>query len=108
MKCENCNTEITFLMALRQPTPFRFKCSKCKARYRVSAPYMKAITIGVIIVFATLTFGLWIGAKNFGIVFAGPFAVLMVGIWLMLEIWTCKYISTQGTLTRIVSTELGH
>lgn len=43
MKCENCGSDFTFWMALKQGTPFRFKCSKCKARYKVSTPRMKLI-----------------------------------------------------------------
>jgi hypothetical protein len=101
MKCKNCNSEITFWMGLKQPTPFRFKCSKCKTKYKVSTPRMMTIFIGVIVLFAELTLGLCIGTYKLGVSFSIPFLLLMIGILLMLEVWTHKYISKFGTFTRI-------
>ena len=100
MKCENCNSEITFWMTLKQSTPFRFKCSVCKAKYKVSTPRMKTIFLAIVLLFAGLAIGLDIGTEKFGIVFATPFILLMVSIWLLLEVWTNRYISKYGKFTR--------
>ncbi|MCK5644501.1 MAG: hypothetical protein KAJ19_27125 [Gammaproteobacteria bacterium] len=105
MKCGNCDTEITFWMGLKQLTPFRFKCSECKAQYKVSTPRMPVIFVVVVVLSAVLCLGLCIGAIELGVVFAIPFLFLMVGIWLMLEAWIHKYISGFGTFTRIGITE---
>ncbi|GEM_PF-1639219 len=105
MKCENCGAEITFSMALRQPTPFRLRCSRCKAKYRISAPHTKRIFVGVCLLFAALAVGLVEGTVRLGLVFFVPFLVLMVAIWLRLEVWFRRYISAKGSLTRIDTTE---
>ena len=105
MNCDNCNTEITFWMLLKQPTPFRFKCSECKARYKISTPHMMAISVGVVVLSFGLTLGCCIGTVVLGVVFVLPFFLLMVGIWLMLEAWTYKYVSKFGTFTRIGTIE---
>jgi hypothetical protein len=108
MKCDNCKSEITFWMALKQPTPFRFKCSRCKAKYRVSTPRMKTILVGVVVLFVGLTLGLLFGTDELGFVFAIPFFFFMVGVWLMLEAWTHKYISNHGVFTKTGITEQKH
>jgi len=59
----------------------------------------------MVVLFAGLTLGLCIGADELGVVFALAFLLLMVGIWLMLEAWTHKYICRCGTFTRIGITE---
>lgn len=105
MKCNNCNTEITLWMSLKQLTPFRFKCSLCKVRYKVSTPRMTFIFVGVIALFVALACGLWLGAGKFGAVFAVPFIALIIGGWLLLEAWMHNYISRLGTFTRIGVTE---
>jgi len=106
MKCENCSAEITFWMALRTPTPFRFKCPKCKTKYRVSTPGMKAIFLGTILASCGLSFGFVLGTFELGAVFAVPYVLLVIGLWLLLEVWTCKYMSKYATLTRVGVTEL--
>ena len=105
MKCQNCETEITFWMDLRQPTPFRFECSHCKARFRVSTPHMNAIVVGVILLTAGLTIGLIVGTVNLGIFFFAPFFALMIGFWLGLEVWAHRYMSANGRFTRIETSE---
>lgn len=105
MKCPECSAEITFWMALKQPTPFRFKCSKCKAKYAVSTPRMVSITIGIAAIFIVLTVGLLEGTDEFGAIFFVPFFLLMLGLWLALEVWLQKYISKFGTLTMVGSTK---
>lgn len=101
MNCKNCNAEITFLMALKQLSPFRFKCSACKAKYKVSTPGMMAIFVGVV----GLSFGLAVGLCNvtetLGVRFTIPYIAFIIGVWLVLEAWTHKYISRRGTFTRI-------
>lgn len=104
MNCPNCDTQITFWMSLRQPTPFRFTCTRCKAKYQVAIPYMKTIIAVVVLVFTVLTLVCFAGTKAYGIRFCLPFLVLMIADWLLLELWTHKYIAERGTLTPIQST----
>ena len=101
MKCEICNTEITFWMALKQPTPFRFKCSNCKTKYRVSTPRMKAVFVVMCVLFFGFGLGLALAAHHFGIIYAAPLLIPMIVIWFALELWTHHCISARGTLTRI-------
>jgi hypothetical protein len=105
MKCQNCNTEISFVMGLKQPTPFRFKCSKCEARYKVSTPHMVAICVSQGVLVAGLALGLCFGTDRWGIMFTLPFVALMAGVFLAVELWMHKYISKRGIFTRIGITE---
>ena len=66
---------------------------------------MLAIFIGVIVLFSILTLRLCIGTDKLGAIFAAPFLLFIVGIWLVLEGWLYKYISKFGTFTRIGITE---
>ena len=66
---------------------------------------MTAIFIGVIVLFAGLTLELCIGTDKLGAIFAVPFLLLMIGILLVIEIWSQKYIFNYGTFTRIGITE---
>ena len=99
MKCENCGSDITFWMALKQVTPFRFKCSKCKARYKVSTPHMKLIFC----VLCGLSIGFGFGAANLGDFLS--FFFILIGSGLIFEILIHRYISAHGTFTRIGITE---
>ena len=68
---------------------------------------MSAISISVSVLFFGLTLGLCIGTAVIGAVFAVPFLFLMVGIWLLFELWAHKYISKRGTFTSSCITEQG-
>jgi hypothetical protein len=105
MKCENCNAEMTLWMGLKQLTPFRYKCSNCKEKYKVSTLHNVAIITGVIVLFAGLALGLCIGTFKFGAIFTVPF--LLLGIWFALEVWTHKYILNVGIFSRIGVPEQG-
>lgn len=91
-------------MALNQPTPFRFKCSKCKSKSAVKVPGMMVIFLGVILFGILLGFGLFLTLK-LGAFFFIPFIVLAVGIILTLQLWYLKYIAKFGTLTVIKTTK---
>jgi heme A synthase len=101
MKCKNCNAEITFLMALKQLSPFRFKCSTCKAKYNVSTPGMMAIFVGVVGLSFGLAFGLRAVTETPGVMLTIPYLAFIICVWLGLEAWIHKYISRRGTFTRI-------
>ena len=98
--CPHCDTEITFWTALKQPTPFRFKCSKCKTKYTVAAPHVRGITFGAVLCGILLGFGFFL-TFMLGAFFFYTFFVFAVGIWLTLELWSLKYIARFGTLTII-------
>lgn len=101
MNCQNCEAEITFMTALKQPTPYRFKCSECKTRHKVSTPRMGIILIGIVILFATLTLFLIIGGEELGTVFEAPFLIFILGLWVVVEVFMHKYMSKNSVLTRI-------
>jgi hypothetical protein len=101
MRCENCNAEWTFWIALKQLTSFRFKCSKCKAKYKISTPWMPLICVGVCFFFIGLCVLSGFCAENLGVVYLIPCFLLYVVIWMWLEILTYRYISKYGTFTRI-------
>jgi hypothetical protein len=62
---------------------------------------MRTIFFAVCVLFVGLALGLIIGAQHFGAIFAVPFLILMLCVWMALEVWTHKYISSKGILTRI-------
>ena len=101
MNCENCETKITFWMTQRQPTPFRYKCSTCKAVYRVSTPGMPVIVLGVIGVTLCLSLVLGFGWDILGAYFAIPFLVFILGVGFGIEVLLFNYISMNGKFTRV-------
>ncbi len=100
MKCDNCGTEITFWMSLKQPTPFRFKCSRCKTKYRVSAPYIKTLTLAIVFMAVVLSVALLARIEQFGIEFVVS-ALLLLVIGCVLEVLWYIYIMRKGTLSKI-------
>ena len=103
MNCDNCQTEFTFGMALKQPTPFRFTCSKCKTKYDVKTPYMKTIFIGAIGLGVLFAIGLFAGMTSYDSGFILPYTLFFAVILLALEYWGHKYISARGQFTEIDS-----
>ncbi len=101
MKCENCEIDITFWAMVKQPTPFRFKCAHCNARYKVETPYMKRIIVGIVFLLLVLAIGLLEGSKRLGVAFLVPFLVFLTGLLLALEVWTQKYIFKKGKFIKI-------
>ncbi len=101
MKCENCETKITFWMTQRQPTPFRFKCATCKAVYRVSTPGMAVILLGVLGVVLCLSLVLGFGWETLGAYFAIPFLLFILAVGFGIEVLLYNYISMNGQFTRV-------
>ena len=101
MKCEKCGAEMTFWSALNQLTPFRFKCSNCKTKYRAILPYMKIRTFVFCVLFVLLGVLLSIGTEVFGIVFLALFLLLMLVILIAEEFAMYRAISQKGKLVLI-------
>lgn len=99
MKCSSCGTELTFREGLKQPTPFRWRCSRCKALYRIETPWMKPMAVGVFALFALLAWGLASGTEKFGLAFLFPYVFFCLGVLLSLEILMFRYIIKNGTFT---------
>ena len=98
-KCPNCNADVTFGMALKQPTPFRLKCSCCGCKYRLQTPFMRLIAVavspGVILLPSMPLLGaLWLGFWS--LCFSIP---ILIAAWLALEWATYRYILRRGRFT---------
>ena len=63
MKCVNCQEEIGFWAALKHVTPFRVKCSSCKATLKVSTPFMAPIFVGSLFLFLVITVVLGLASR---------------------------------------------
>jgi hypothetical protein len=107
MRCENCQAEITFFMALRQAMPHRFRCLKCGARYRVQAPRLGIILLGIIVVFAALVYQFASGMAAHGPSFILPFMIFATLIWLGFEFLLHRHITRNGKLVRIDAEKAG-
>jgi CXXC-20-CXXC protein len=101
MRCENCQAELTFSMALRQAMPHRYRCPRCNARYRVQAPRLNLILMGVIAVFIALVFQFAAGMAEHGTSFIPPFMIAAALIWFFFEFLLHRYITRSGTFMRI-------
>lgn len=101
MKCESCQSEITFFMALRQALPHRFRCPRCDARYRVKAPRLGLIVTGIIAIFAVLVYQFALGMSVHGPSFIIPFLIVTVMIWLVFEFLLHRHITLNGQLIRL-------
>ena len=101
MRCSNCDSEITLWMAMKQPTPFRFSCSVCKTRYKVSTPGMTAIFAVVVVLFALLTVANYFVAMIRGYGYGALFLLGIVIIAFFMEGWMNEYIGRAGTFTKI-------
>jgi hypothetical protein len=101
MNCKNCDAGITFLTALKQPTPYRVKCPACKTKYKISTPYMGFILLGVLALAFVVGLLFYLGGQEMGIVFVLPFLVFTIGVWLILDVCTYRYMSKHGVLTTI-------
>lgn len=63
-RCPTCNVQVTFGEALKQGTPFRFKCSRCQTKFRVVAPRMPLIFVSVCFVSLLLALAVFGGLLN--------------------------------------------
>ena len=95
-QCENCGAEVTFWMMQKQPTPFRFKCSTCKARYRISTPGMNLVILGVVLIMMVMALILGFGGERYGLVFVIPCVAVIFCMGFGIEMWVQKYIGKNG------------
>lgn len=105
--CPECEAPITFWRFLKQPTPFRYRCSACKTKFRLETPRMKTIFLAVCLLFAVLGAAFVIGLDQWGALFGIGFAVVMIGVWLALEAWTQRLITAGATFTKIAGKPKG-
>ena len=107
MRCENCQAEITFPMALRQAMPHRFRCMKCGARYRVRAPSLGLFFLGIAAAFAALVYQFTLGMAAHGPSFILPFLVVAAGVWLIFELLLHRHITRSGQLIPLEGRKAG-
>ena len=100
-ECENCGTEITFWMMQKQPTPFRYTCTACKSRYRIETPGMPVIVCVLVLVIVALALSLGFGAMYWGIKFALPYVLVIIGVGFCIEVWMQRYIARNGIFSLV-------
>lgn len=103
--CPNCLAEVTFWAALKQYTPFRFKCPHCKESYRIHTPRMALMFCAVICGTILYALGICIGVLIFGSLVLLAAVPLFMAAWIALEIWSHQYIKCHGNLTHIYTGE---
>src|SRR5882672_11688083 len=92
-KCPQCRSEVTFWIALKQLTPFRFKCPHCRLRCRVCTPYMPLIFIGVCSAALLGALGVGLGIIHYGFITLSLAMPLLIALWIGLEVLTHRYIT---------------
>lgn len=101
-RCPDCGAAVTFWVTLRQRTPFRFKCGKCRAECRVLTP-MFSVAFAAVVAVSILVFV----AIILSLLRYGARALLLIipsaAWWIALEIWTHRYIQANGRFERIQS-----
>jgi len=101
MICSNCDTKITFLTSLKQPTPYRYKCGNCKTRFKVRTPGMNMFMALVVFLFVLLTVGMMNVYFSFGMLLAVPMIVFMIALWMIIEVLTHSFIMEKGVFSPI-------
>ena len=102
MWCANCDTKITFWMALRQPhMSRRFKCPKYRTKDRVRAPHLTSLFVVFAIVAVALGIASGATIAFFGAVFAIPVCSLLVAFLVLQEAVWYKCVSRKGQLLRL-------
>lgn len=98
MRCANCGTEVTFSMALRQPSVFRYRCPRCRARHRITAPWQKSIFLAGSVLLLLPTILLVYLQEKLGNLFFVVLPAVMFVIWFGLELWGYNYLRKKATL----------
>jgi hypothetical protein len=94
--CKNCGTEVTFWMMQKQLTPFRFKCSTCRAQYRISTPGMHLVMVGLVLIMLVMALILGFGGEHYGLVFVIPCVAVIFCMGFGIEVWVQKLIAKKG------------
>ena len=103
-QCPSCGTKITLWMSLWQATPFRFKCSTCRAGYLVSTPRMKlafAIFVAGLAIQTSVIVAL---ANQTSLLTLIPGGLLYLGTIALAEVWTHRRILRHGRLIPLTLT----
>jgi hypothetical protein len=106
-KCPDCNADVTLRMAIKQPTPFRFQCAQCHARFRVRTPFMRLIYVAFCCMIVLLLLVVGVGIRQSGLLILVPGVPLLATVWIALELWTYRYIKRRGTFMPIYDGEFG-
>ena len=99
--CPCCLVEVTFWAALKQGTPFRYKCPQCRSTFRIQTPCMPLILTNVCFVVFLAVLGVWLGMVKYGLVVLVPAVPLLVTAWIALEIWWHGFLTRSGRFVRI-------
>ena len=86
--CPSCGGRLNFWTALKAPTPFRLRCTHCKAALKVVLPGLWALMVVICALFILLGIGTVYAFLRHGwpYFFAGLSALLF--LWLIIEIFT--------------------
>jgi hypothetical protein len=107
-RCPGCNAKVTFWMALKQGTPFRFQCGRCGSKYRVHTPFMSFVFVGVCCAIFLLIVSVYLAVVMLGIAFLIPCMPVLIAAWIALEVWTHRYIIRKGRLVPMDTREPLH
>ncbi len=99
--CPNCDADVTFWVALKQPTPFWFTCARCRSKYRVQTPFMRLVFVAVVCVGSLFVFAVYLAIERLGFVVLVACVPILVAAWFALELWTYRYIKRRGTFVQM-------
>jgi len=94
--CPKCSADVTFWMGMKQSTPFRFKCDRCKSQYNVQTPFMGLIFAGTICATSLFVFAVCIGVWKLGIKILLPSVPLWLAAWVAMELLMHSYVKRRG------------
>jgi len=106
-RCPSCLAEVTFWTALKQGTPFRFKCPRCGSKCRVYTSFMPFIFVGVCCGTLLGVLAVGLGVMTLGLIVLLPAVPLFVAMWIALEMWTYRYIKRRGRFVLMRTGEPG-
>jgi hypothetical protein len=102
VKCPNCDAAITFWTSLKQLTPIRFKCPKCRTKFKVLLPFVWWFLTSVSVASAMLPIGVLLGMELIGPVSLLVTVPLLVAGAMTLELWCHRYITRRGRFVSLV------
>lgn len=94
--CPKCNADVTFWMGIKQSTPFRFKCDRCKSEYNVRTPFMRLIFAGAICATSLFVFAVCVGVWKIGAKVLLPSVPLWPAGWIAIELLIHRYVKQRG------------
>lgn len=99
--CPQCGACVAFWAGVKQPHPFRYKCNRCRARFKIIMPFKRTLFVFVSLYFAFLTLAMCAGVDYLGFASLRFSLPIMVVSLVILEAGWYQYIMRQGRFVLI-------